>query len=100
MTILKYLNGLSRCYADKTHGSSYKKGQPDILGCLDGRTLAIEVKRPPESGRATEQTLEGWKRAGATELQINRLTKWQAAGAIAGVATSVEETKALLGLKD
>ena len=85
-SILKYLNGLPGCYAVKTRGDYRQAGQPDILGCYQGRTLALEVKRP------------GGK---ATPLQLATLAKWRQAGAVAGVVYSVEEVKKLLeGCKD
>ena len=81
-SIKRYLDKLPGCYVIKTHGSAYGAGQPDILGCYQGRTLALEVKRP---GRKP------------TKLQQAVLKKWEAAGAIAAVVTSVEEVKELLG---
>lgn len=80
--ILKYLNSLPGCRAIKTHGGMYgRSGEPDITGCLDGRRIEIEVKRPGNK---------------PTELQHEALAKWQAAGAIAGWVTSVEEVEQLL----
>lgn len=81
-SIMRYLEKLPECYVIKTHGSVYVAGQPDLLGCYKGRTLALEVKRP------------GGK---PTKLQQAVLKKWEAAGAIAAVVTSVEEVKELLG---
>lgn len=80
--IKRYLDKLPNCYVVKTHGSVYSAGQPDLLGCFQGRTLALEVKRP------------GGK---PTKLQMAMLKKWEAAGAIAAVVHSVEEVKELLG---
>jgi hypothetical protein len=65
----------------KTHGSVYSAGQPDLLGCYQGRTLALEVKRP--GGRPTK-------------LQLATLEKWRNAGAIAAVVRSVEDVRELL----
>lgn len=79
--IKRYLDKLSECYVIKTHGSIYSAGQPDLLGCYKGKTLALEVKRP------------GGK---PTPLQLAVLKKWEAAGAIAAVVTSVEEVKTIL----
>ena len=81
-SIKRYLEKLPECYIIKTHGSVYVAGQPDILGCYQGRTLALEVKRP------------GGK---PTKLQQAVLKKWEAAGAVVAVVTSVEEVKELLG---
>lgn len=79
--ILKFLNGLPRCYARSIHGSLFMTGFPDIMGCLDGRMLALEVKRP------------GGK---PTPLQAAELDKWKLAGAVSGVVESVEDTRKLL----
>lgn len=80
--ILGYLNGLPGCKAIKTHGSAYQEaGTPDIIGCLGGRMLALEAKQPGKQ---------------PTKLQVRRLEEWRAAGAIAGVVTSVEEARNLL----
>lgn len=79
--IKRHLDKLPGCYVIKTHGSIYSAGQPDLLGCYQGRTLALEVKRP------------GGK---PTKLQQAVLKKWEAAGAITAVVTSVEEVKELL----
>ena len=81
-SIKRYLEKLPECYIIKTHGSVYVAGQPDILGCYQGRTLALEVKRP------------GGK---PPKLQQAVLKKWEAAGAVVAVVTSVEEVKELLG---
>lgn len=80
-TIIRWLNQQPNCYVIKTHGSMYSAGQPDLLGCYQGRTLALEVKRP------------GGK---PTKLQMTMLKKWEAAGAIADVVHSVEEVKEIL----
>lgn len=61
----------------KRHGTVFgRAGEPDIYGCLNGRHLEVEIKRPGE-----EPGL----------LQRERLRRWAAAGAITGVAHSVEE---------
>lgn len=74
--ILEYLNELDTCYATKTHGNSYTYGQPDILGCLKGRALAFEAKRPGNK---------------ATKLQLKVLDKWKNAGALSLVVYDVED---------
>jgi hypothetical protein len=56
-------------------------GDPDVYGSLYGLHFEVEVKRP---GKVP------------TDLQERRLAEWKAAGAIAGVATSVEEFIAIL----
>jgi len=76
--IMKYLKGLPQCYALKIWGNHTTIGQPDILACYAGRTLALEVKRPGEQ---------------PTEIQKSTLKKWADAGAVAGVVRSVEDVK-------
>jgi len=65
----------------KTYGGPYRRGLPDLIGVYRGRALALEVKRP------------GGK---PTKLQEYELGRWAAAGAVAGVVTSVEDAKRLL----
>ncbi|MDL2207052.1 VRR-NUC domain-containing protein, partial [Eubacteriales bacterium OttesenSCG-928-N13] len=59
-------------------------GLPDILAIapVSGRLVGIEVKRP-KVGRLTE-------------LQKSQLARIEAAGGVAGVATSVEEALSIL----
>lgn len=59
------------------------KGWPDILGCLNGRMFAIEVKRP------------GGK---PTALQLAELQSWSRAGALAGIASSWQDVEDILQL--
>lgn len=80
--ILEYLNSLPGCYAEKTWGGPYgNAGRPDIDGCINGRALKLEVKRP--GGRLTK-------------LQAERLARWRAAGAVAEVVCSVDDVKRLI----
>lgn len=80
--IEEYLNGLQRCEFINVHGSAYsKKGTPDIVGCLNGRTFALEVKK--EGGEATQ-------------IQLKKIRDWIAAGAIAGIVESKDEVAILL----
>ena len=58
-------------------------GDPDLYGSIWGRHFEIEVKRPG---------------ARLTELQSQRLEEWSLGGAITGVARSVEDALAVLGL--
>ena len=65
-TILKRLNALPGCKAEKVHGGQFgKRGKPDITGCIMGRRFDIEVKvgrnRPTAS---QESEIEGWRAAG------------------------------------
>jgi Holliday junction resolvase len=80
--ILKYLNGLPGCKAEKRHGSQYSEaGAPDISACYKGQSIQIEVKRPGEQ---------------PTPIQHKRLRQWAEAGAFTGWVTSVEEVKHLM----
>ncbi|WP_314578584.1 VRR-NUC domain-containing protein [Enterococcus gilvus] len=77
--IKKYLDSLGAYYL-KVHGSMYQpSGTPDILACVNGRFIGIEVKKA--SGGIV------------SELQKSKLRKIEAAGGIALVARSVEEVK-------
>ena len=80
--ILSYLNSLPNCYAVTNHGSAWQgAGRPDIFACYRGQFLALEVK-----------TEDGY----LTRLQQHELSKWNIAGAKAGVVRSVEDVKKLL----
>lgn len=70
----------------KRHGTAMGvAGDPDLYGSIRGRHFEIEVKRPGASSRLTE-------------LQSQRLREWEFAGAITGVARSVEDAHRILGL--
>ena len=65
-----------------THSMGYqRRGVPDLIACLDGRFLALEVKRP---GRKP------------TPLQARTLARIRLAEGVAGVVHSVEEVLALM----
>jgi hypothetical protein len=68
----------------KRHGSSWSvAGDPDLYGAIKGQHFEIEVKR---------------RDGEVTELQQARLRDWARAGALVGVARSVEDALAILGL--
>ncbi len=70
----------------KRHGTAFgTAGDPDLYGTASGRHFEIEVKRPGDSSSQL------------TELQAKRLLEWKMAGAITGVARSVDEALAVLG---
>lgn len=80
--ILRLLKKRPRCFAWKTHGGMYgTAGILDIIACMGGRFVALEVKQP------------GGK---PTRLQEITLGKIREAGGIAAVVTSVEEAKQTL----
>lgn len=85
---LKILPALRDAYPGgffyKTHGGPYARaGQSDILGCVEGRFVAIEIKMPG-------------KLSTVTELQQAFLDSVLAAGGIAGATTTPEGAVALI----
>lgn len=84
--IVKRLNACPGVLVRKRHGSAFAvAGDPDITGCVRGRHLELEVKLPGEE---------------PTVIQRKRLAEWTQAGAIAGVATSVDEALCIAGLHE
>ena len=80
--IKSYLDSLGAYYL-KVHGSMYQPaGTPDILACVKGRFIGIEVKRP--GGGVV------------SELQRSKIKKIEAAGGVAFVARSVEDVSSML----
>ncbi|WP_018934617.1 VRR-NUC domain-containing protein [Gracilibacillus lacisalsi] len=80
--IKRYLDSIGAWHI-KTHGSMFSKaGTPDIIACVKGKFVAIEVKRP-EGGRVSE-------------LQRFHIEAINKAGGYAFVSRSVEETQRYL----
>lgn len=80
--IMSRLEKAPRGWFFKVHGGLLQKaGIPDIIGCLDGLFLAIEVKRPGLD---------------ATLLQRWVLEHIQKAGGLATVAHSEDEAMAFI----
>jgi len=80
--IMRYLKTVDNCFAWKEHGGMYSTaGIPDIICCLNGRFVALEVKTA--TGKLTK-------------LQENTIQKIQAAKGQAFKVTSVEEVKEVL----
>jgi hypothetical protein len=73
----------------KRHGTAMGvAGDPDLFGSVGGRHFEIEVKRPNDPSSQL------------TKLQRRRLLEWKMAGAIVGVARSVDEAIHILGLAE
>lgn len=79
--ILQYLKKRN-IYAVKVITAS-KSGVPDILACLNGKFVGIEVKAPCRSGNVSE-------------LQKYNISKIKASGGEAFVVTSLEEVQAIV----
>lgn len=78
-SILKYLKTLPHCFFWKEHGGIYgTSGIPDIIVCIDGRFIALEVKT--QKGKTTP-------------LQNAAIRKIRSSGGFAFVVRSVEEAK-------
>lgn len=76
--IKRYLDRLGVWYM-KVHGSAFQKaGVPDLIACIGGRFVGIEVKRP--GGRVSP-------------LQKLNIEEIQRSGGVAFVAYSVEDVR-------
>ena len=73
--IMRYLKTVPHCFAWKTHGGMYgTAGMPDIIICLNGRFVALEVKTP--TGKLTmlqESTLKRIKDAKGEAYKVTSL---------------------------
>lgn len=79
--IKQYLDSIGAWHI-KTHGNMFSKaGTPDIIACLRGRFVAIEVKQP--GGRVSP-------------LQMAHIKLINRAGGVAFVAYSLEDVKHIL----
>lgn len=84
--ILRHLKHRPRCFCWKTHGGMYgTAGIPDIIACVDGRFVGLEVKQP------------GGK---LSQLQETTIEKIRTAGGVAAMVTSVDEAKRALPVVD
>ncbi len=82
--IIKWIKALPNAHARKVHGGPYGTiGEPDIDACIQGRTVKIEVKRPGKGYTLTPHQ----------EAAIGR---WNDAGAVAFVATSIDDVQLAL----
>ena len=80
--IMRYLKTVPGCFAWKTHGGMYgTAGMPDIIICLNGRFVAMEVKTP--TGKLTK-------------IQESTLRKINDAKGYAYKVTSLQEAKEII----
>lgn len=80
--MLAFLNAAQRGCAVTTTGGRYlPTGTPDILASVNGRFVAVEVKRPGQR---------------PTPSQLGQLRHWQAAGAVVGWACDLRQLEELL----
>jgi hypothetical protein len=78
VVLFKHLGG----YMIVTTGSRYlPTGTPDSLGCMRGRFVVIEYKRPGQK---------------PTEAQLGQLRRWQLAGALAAWVCSEQQLEHVL----
>lgn len=80
-SILRKLNSLPGTRAKKHHGSQFGSIELDIYGVSNGVPFFIEAKQPGKK---------------PTARQEREIAAWRAAGAKAGVATSVNEALEIL----
>jgi len=77
----------------KYHGNAYSQsGVSDMLNCLDGVFVAIEVKAPESYGGSVEKALAD----GPTVKQRSFVRKVVAAGGVGGFAATVDQYMAIL----
>lgn len=76
--IKRYLDSIGAWHI-KTHGNMFSRaGTPDILACVNGRFIAIEVKRP---------------KGVISELQKANIELIRKAGGVAFIAYSVKDVE-------
>lgn len=87
-SVIKYLNSLPGCRAEKLKGSSSASGRADINACYRGRSIRIEMKTPDNKNTASKK-------------QNHNLDKWYRAGSVVMVAYSLASVqKALFLIKE
>ena len=79
--VVKFLNTLPNCYAEKRPSQQGRKGRVDVTGCIDGRRIELEGKTGHNK---------------PTKKQKYWLDKWASVGAITGVYRSIEDVKKIL----
>ena len=82
VAVKAYLKSLPNCYSFKNHGGYFgQAGLPDIIACIGGRFVALEVKT--NIGKLTP-------------LQAVAIRKIKEAGGVAEVVRSLAEAKAVI----
>lgn len=76
--ITRHLQRKYGAFVFKTHGDAKRAGLPDLIACIRGRYVAIEVKAPDA-------------KRGATKRQLAELVRITRSGGIAFVASSTAE---------
>jgi hypothetical protein len=71
--ILKALNDIPGCRAQKVHGGKYGTvGRPDITACYMGLRIDLEVKRPSRKPDPKQQhELDQWAQAGGITATVH-----------------------------
>lgn len=77
-SVLKYLNSIEGCVAEKVAGTSSSSGKADINGCIRGRSFRIEMKSPEHGNKAS------------TKQEVN-LLRWKKAGSVCLICYSLQE---------
>lgn len=81
-SIVRWIQSIPNAQVRKLHGTMYThSGDPDIYGCINGKMFLIEAKQPGKQ---------------PTRQQRRRLEQWKEAGAVVGVAHSLDEAKEIL----
>ena len=80
--IMRYIKTIPHCFTWKTHGGMYgTAGMPDIIICLNGRFVALEVKT--STGKLTK-------------IQESTLNRIKDANGYAFKVTSLQEAKEII----
>lgn len=82
----------------KAVGGPMSSGFPDLMCCIDGRAWVVEAKAPGSRAREPLSIrdkytgeMREWLDKGATLRQATTLKVWKRAGAVALVATCIED---------
>jgi hypothetical protein len=85
-TIVEYLFARGGCALPLLGGLGIRRGSPDIIGAIGGRSLAIEVKTGAAVCTARQLYEQGrWRRGGALVLVVHSVDEVEAALLDAGL---------------